>query len=102
MSIEISREKCVACGACAVVCPGTLIWVDAAAYIKTPDNCWGCASCVKECPRGAIRLYLGADAGGRGGKLSARRDGALTHWSVEKPDGKTVEITVDSRESNAY
>jgi adenylylsulfate reductase subunit B len=103
MSIEILKQKCVVCGKCAEICPGSLIKLGAdAAYIKYPKDCWGCASCVKECPNAAIRLYLGADSGGSGGRLSVTRDGALLHWTVETPNGGIKTITVDSRDSNKY
>lgn len=104
MSIAIDEEKCIRCGLCAEICPGSLIKLPAAgpAYIKYPQNCWACASCIKECPVEAISLYLGADLGGLGGKLSARRAGPLTHWIVENPDGSRQTITVDRREANHY
>ena len=28
-----------------------------------PKDCWGCASCIKECAFGAIAFYLGAGNG---------------------------------------
>jgi adenylylsulfate reductase subunit B len=103
MSIEIAQEKCVGCGICAEICPGSLFRLDAdTAEMKHPENCWGCASCVKECPAGAFRLYLGGDIGGKGGRLSVRKDGALLNWTVEKPDGTSVTLTVDSRNANNY
>jgi adenylylsulfate reductase subunit B len=89
------------------ICPGSLLRLkDGAAKIRTPENCWGCASCLKACPAGAIRLYIGEDAGGRGGRLSVRREGTLLHWTVETPDGaggaRTQTVTVDSGEANHY
>ncbi|GHU53633.1 ferredoxin [Clostridia bacterium] len=104
MSIEINGEKCAACGACGVVCPGSLISADSLgkAVIKRPENCWGCASCVKECGAGAIRLFLGEDMGGLGGRLSVLKEGFFTLWTIEKPNGQKETITVDGRESNHY
>jgi adenylylsulfate reductase subunit B len=102
MSIDIATDKCIACGRCADICPGSLITLGTYAAIARPERCWGCASCVKECPQGAISLYLGHDIGGLGGRMTARRDGALTHWTVARPSGETVTITVDSRDSNKY
>ncbi|MDR1764936.1 MAG: 4Fe-4S binding protein [Lachnospiraceae bacterium] len=72
------------------------------AHIPHPERCWGCASCVKECPIQAISLYLGEDMGGRGGRMSARRDGTKLHWTVRKADGATVTVTTDSRSANRY
>jgi adenylylsulfate reductase subunit B len=103
MSIEILKDSCIGCGRCSKVCPGSLIRIkDGKAFMKYPENCWGCASCLKECQAGALRLYLGKDMGGLGGKLSVTREGALLHWTVEKPDGSCQTITIDSRNSNQY
>ncbi len=104
MSIEISAEKCVGCGQCAEVCPGSLLRLDETgkASVRYPERCWGCASCVKECPAEAIAMYLGADMGGLGGRLTVRRENTLLHWTVKKPDGSAQTITVDSRSANKY
>ena len=60
MSIMIDKAKCKGCGMCTSVCPGSLIYQDSEkkAFIKYPKDCWGCASCIKECHFGAIALYL--------------------------------------------
>lgn len=104
MSIRIDTDKCVGCGACREVCPGNLIKRDPAgkAFLKHPEECWGCASCLKECRRGAIFYYLGADIGGRGSLMRTEREGDLTHWIITRPDGESVTVTVDRRRSNQY
>lgn len=104
MSIEIDRLKCVGCGKCRDVCPGTLIALDdeKRAYIKYPRDCWGCTSCIKECPVYAIRFFLGADMGGMGSRMYTEKHGDILDWLIEKPDGETVKISVDTRESNKY
>ncbi|MBQ8509419.1 MAG: 4Fe-4S binding protein [Clostridia bacterium] len=104
MSIAIDREKCIGCGKCRDVCPGTLIKIDAVkkAYIKYPKDCWGCTSCVKECPVYAIRFYLGADMGGLGSRLHIEKADGLLHWIIEKPDGNVSEIVTNPKESNKY
>ena len=104
MSIEILESECTGCGQCATVCPGSLIQLreDGKSSIPRPERCWGCASCLKECPAEAIRLYIGEDAGGLGGRMSARREGTLLHWRVERPGGTARIITTDSKESNKY
>ena len=58
MSIAIDKQKCIGCGRCRNVCPGSLIKLDSdnRAYIKYPKDCWGCTSCIKECPAYAISL----------------------------------------------
>lgn len=103
MSIHIDRDKCIGCGQCAEICPGTLIHIQLQkAYIRYPMECWGCVSCVKECPVHAISLYLGADIGGMGSRMTVRQDNNLLHWTVVKPDGSHETITVDSRNANQY
>lgn len=56
MSIVIDKSKCIGCKRCRNVCPGSLIKTDenGKAYIKYPKDCWGCTSCIKECPAYAI------------------------------------------------
>ena len=104
MSIDIDKKKCVGCGRCRDVCPGTLIALDSdrRAYIKYPRDCWGCTSCIKECPVYAIRFFLGADMGGLGSRLHTEKDGDILRWVIEKPGGSTAVIDVDTRESNKY
>ncbi len=104
MSIEISRNFCIGCGRCAAVCPGTLIRLNdkKKAHIPHPERCWGCASCVKECPVQAIALFLGEDMGGLGGRLTVRSENNLLRWTVTNPDNGTQTLTVDSRDSNKY
>ena len=72
MSIAINADLCKGCKACMAVCPGSLIkeTTEGKAYMKYPKDCWGCASCVKECHFGAITFFLGADIGGMGSKGS--------------------------------
>jgi len=103
MSIEINRLCCVGCGACESVCPGSLIRVrDGVAYIDNPERCWGCAACVKDCPVQAIALFLGADMGGLGGRMTVRREDTRLHWTIRLPDGTTKTIVTDSRDANKY
>ena len=128
MSIRIDPERCIGCGHCTEACPGNLLdlvpracagssagssgghaagspVVPAAgrvARIERPRDCWGCTSCLKECPAGAISFYLGADIGGRGGTLSTSFEGSVCHWCIEKPDGDVVRIDVDGHDANKY
>ena len=50
MSIMIDKSKCIGCGKCCMVCPGSLIKKDGdnKAFIKYPKDCWGCTSCIKD------------------------------------------------------
>lgn len=104
MSIAINKEKCVGCGKCTQVCPGSLIKRDenGKAYIKYPKDCWGCVSCVKECKVDAIDFYLGADIGGRGSRMKVKSQGDMIYWNITKPDGKKETIEIDRTKSNQY
>ena len=61
-----------------------------------------CTSCVKECKSQAISLYLGADIGGRGSRLTVKEDDDIVHWQVEKPDGEIYVIDLNPKDSNKY
>lgn len=104
MSVEIDREKCVGCRRCHDVCPGSLIKIgsDDKAFIKYPKDCWGCTSCVKECPAHAVRFFLGADIGGMGSVLHIEKNGELLDWVIERYDGENIVVSVDPKESNKY
>ncbi len=104
MSIKIDREKCMDCGKCREVCPGSLLYGDeeGKTFNRFPRDCWGCTACVKECGFGAIRYFLGADVGGRGTTLHTRKEGDLLHWIFTRPDGQERVITTNSKESNKY
>lgn len=104
MSIAINSQKCVGCGKCKNVCPGSLIKIDDSgkAYIKYPKDCWGCTSCVKECPAYAISFYLGADIGGMGSLVHTEKHGDILSWIIEKPQGEDIIIDINQRESNKY
>ena len=104
MSIRIQSETCIGCGKCLDVCPGNLIkrGEDGKAYIRHPQDCWGCTSCVKECRENAICLYLGIDMGGCGGRLNVEKKGQIWNWKIEVPDGQIHIIDVDQSDANNY
>lgn len=103
MSIRINSKKCIGCGKCTEVCPGTLIdIVDKKAVMQYPKDCWGCVSCVKECPAGAIDFFLGADIGGNASTMNVTSDGDILHWNITKQDQSKVTIDVDRTDSNKY
>lgn len=104
MSISINKTKCISCQRCKQVCPGSLISLDEnkKAYIKYPRDCWGCVSCVKECPVNAINFYLGADMGGRGSRMNVSYKGQYIYWTIAKPSGETKTIEINTQESNKY
>ena len=94
----------MACGACEKVCPGSLIKLgeDKKAYMKYPKDCWGCSSCIKECHFGAIALYLGADMGGMGSRMTLLSKEDKLYWTIEKQDGSTEQVVINKKESNKY
>ena len=55
--IEIDREKCNGCGACAEAChEGAIGMVDGKAVLLRDDYCDGLGDCLPTCPTGAIRF----------------------------------------------
>lgn len=103
MSIRINTEKCVGCGRCGTVCPGSLLdMADGKARIKYPKDCWGCVSCVKECKAGAIEFFLGADMGGGDTYMQVEKDGDFLHWKFYNEHGLLRTITVNSTSANQY
>lgn len=53
--IEINKEKCNGCGACASAChEGAIAMVDGKAKLMRDDYCDGLGDCLPACPTGAI------------------------------------------------
>lgn len=103
MSIAIDKNKCIGCGKCSEVCPGSLIKLEnKKAFIKYPKDCWGCTSCIKECPVNAVQFYLGADIGGMGSLVHTEKNGDILSWIIRRSDGTENEIKVNTKESNKY
>jgi adenylylsulfate reductase subunit B len=72
------------------------------AVMKYPRDCWGCASCVKECPAEAIAFFLGADIGGSGSTMTVSESGDVLHWKIHCWDGTVKVIDVDRKNANQY
>ncbi len=104
MSIKVDKEKCKACGRCTEICPGNLLYLDEAdrAEIRYPEDCWGCAACLKECRFAAIKYHLGADIGGTGTYLYTEEEGDWLHWFFVKGSEVIRRISVDRHEPNRY
>lgn len=105
MSIRFNTLKCVGCLKCTDVCPGSLIKVDKTTnkpYIKYPDNCWGCTSCLKECRFDSIEFFLGADIGGNGSYMTVKQDENFIRWKITNPYGEVKNIDINRNESNKY
>lgn len=103
MSIVIN-DRCRGCGMCMDVCPGSLIKKneEGKAFMKYPRDCWGCASCIKECNFGAIEFFLGADIGGSGSRMTVALDGEIMHWNIRMGDGTVKTIDVNRADANRY
>ena len=67
-----------------------------------PHAYQGCSSCIKECKFGAIALYLGADIGGMGSKMTVNAEDGKLYWNIEKRDGTTEQVVINQKESNKY
>ena len=53
--IEIDKEKCNGCGACAAAChEGAIAMVEGKAQLMRDDYCDGLGNCLPACPTGAI------------------------------------------------
>jgi len=104
MSIQIDKDKCIGCNECCNICPGNLIGTDRdnRAFIKCPQDCWGCTACLKECPVGAIKYFLGLDIGGKGGYLYTRNHKDHIDWHIVSSDGRKHNIKTQKDESNKY
>ena len=97
MSIAINADLCKGCKACMAVCPGSLIkeTTEGKAYMKYPKDCWGCASCVKEC-------HFGANIAGMGSKptVDSKKDRLI--WNIARRDDTKEQIVINTKESNKY
>lgn len=104
MSIHIHNERCIGCGKCTKVCPGNLIRQDEnkKAFIRQPENCWGCTACLKECSKEAISYFLGADIGGNGSLMHTKVEEDFLHWVIEDQSGEQQVITINKKQANAY
>lgn len=48
------------------------------------------------------RLYLGADIGGMGSKMTVNAEDGKLYWNIEKRDGTTEQVVINQKESNKY
>lgn len=54
---ELSKDLCVACGACMKVCPRQAISIHRGIYAQVDESkCIGCGLCAKECPASIISI----------------------------------------------
>ena len=53
----VNRELCVACGSCVKVCPKGAIRVYKGLYARVDEDlCIGCGRCAAECPAAIIEM----------------------------------------------
>ena len=50
----------------------------------------------------SIALYLGADIGGMGSKMTVNAEDGKLYWNIEKRDGTTEQVVINQKESNKY
>ena len=85
MSIRINQDRCIGCKRCVSVCRQPDRYErDGKGWMHYPKDCWGCVSCVKECPVQAIDFYLGADMGGRGSTMNVTTEGQYIKWHIRR------------------
>lgn len=56
MAWEITKERCLRCGACVSVCPVLALELRESGILNDSGKCTLCPICEKVCPVGAIRV----------------------------------------------
>ena len=60
VTLQLSQEKCNACGMCINVCPHEVFEIsEKKAIIKNIDRCMECGACAKNCKQKAISVRSG-------------------------------------------
>ena len=52
--IKVDYKKCIACDACSVTCPSTVMSAILKQDKKTTPDCFACGTCIETCPTNAI------------------------------------------------
>ena len=84
--IEIDKDKCNGCGACAAAChEGAIAMVDGKAQLMRDDYCDGLGDCLPACPTGAITFEeREAPAYDEAAVMKAKQsDRTLMNWPVQ-------------------
>jgi ferredoxin len=60
VTLHLSRDKCIACGMCLMVCPHEVFGVrEGLIAIQNRDACMECGACAMNCPAEAISVQSG-------------------------------------------
>ena len=59
--IEVNEQRCTKCGLCEAFCPVNVFELDEVGdkkdvVVAHPELCWGCETCVGQCPHNALRV----------------------------------------------
>lgn len=87
--IQIDRDKCNGCTACATAChEGAIAMVDGKAQLMRDDYCDGLGDCLPACPTGAITFVEREaeaynDAAVKENQRKAHGKSQLRHWPVQ-------------------
>lgn len=92
--LKIDNEKCIGCGLCTKVCPGSLLYLNAqnkAAHVPITEfgwnGCWKCQHCMAVCPAGAVSV------------LDKKPENSLPPFPVEKT-ARMMDSLVSNRRSH--
>lgn len=56
-NIDIDRQRCIDCGLCVAFCPVNVFEMkDGEPAIVRPEDCWGCETCVGQCPQSCLTV----------------------------------------------
>lgn len=81
--IQIDKEKCNGCGACAAACHESAIgMVDGKAKLLRDDYCDGLGDCLPACPTGAI-TFVEREAAAYDEAAVIRNQRSLQQWPVQ-------------------
>ncbi|WP_246019674.1 indolepyruvate ferredoxin oxidoreductase subunit alpha [Bacilliculturomica massiliensis] len=88
MTVFIDKNKCISCGACAVVCPARAITLRGGCAHVDPTLCTGCGMCVCKCYTRAI--HKGEPEAGEPGEAGPEPEAG--ELSEAGPDLKASEL----------